>query len=299
MTSADPGLAGLLPSWELALRARNLSEGTVSTYRSNVGCYLRWCEGRQETARLDHAQVRAYIADLLEGGEATTAKNHITALRSLSAWCVEEGELASDEMQMVRFPRVGKRHRPMVSAEDLQAMVATCDVKTFLGKRDAALLLFLSDSGGRSAEVLGLDVGDVLIAKGRALVRGKGDKDRWIPFSPATATVLDRYLRARRKHKLAEATPRFWLGDRGKTFGYQSMWYMVKKRAALAGVEAQSIHPHMFRRTFADRWLSAGGSTDGLMAVAGWEDMSMIRVYAGERANVRGLEEHQRLFGKG
>jgi len=273
-----------------------MSPGARETYSRGVTAYLKWCKDHGLTPRLEHTQVQTFIADCLEsGGAPTTAKNRITALRSLSAWCVAEGELETDEMQKVAFPRIGKRYRPILDEADLAKMIATCDVKTFLGKRDAALLAFLADSGGRSSEVLGLDLDDVSIPKGRALVRGKGDKDRLIPFSPNTATLLDRYLRARRKHRLANQSTALWLGDRGKTFGYDSMWYMVKKRARLAGVE--NVHPHMFRRTFADRWMSAGGSMDGLMAVAGWEDMSMIKLYAGARANARGLEEHQRLFG--
>lgn len=71
---------------------------------------------------------------------------------------------------------------------------------------------------------------------------------------------------------------------------------MVKRRAAIAGV--RDVHPHRFRRTFADNWLSEGGSVDGLMAIAGWESMEMVKLYAGARANVRALEEHQRIFGQ-
>lgn len=295
MTEQEPVLSELIPSWDLAMRAANASKGTRETYIRGVNAYLRWCEGKGLSAVLTHTQVRACVADWLESGEVNTARNRITALRSFSAWCVAEGELAADEMKQIAFPRLGKRHRPVLSEEDLAAIIATCDTKTFLGKRDAALLAFLADSGGRSMEILSLKLEDISISKGRALVRGKGDKDRMIPFSPPTAMLLDRYIRARRTHKLASETNLLWLGDRGRMFGYDAMWYMVKRRSHAVGV--QGVHPHMFRRTFADRWLSAGGSTDGLMAVAGWEDASMIKVYAGQRANARALEEHQRLFG--
>ncbi len=277
-----------------------MSPGARETYSRSVTAYLKWCEERDLTPRLDRTQVQTFIADCLEAGQApTTAKNRITALRSLSAWCVMEGELEVDEMQKVAYPSIGKRYRPLLEDADVAKIIATCDAKTFLGKRDAAFLAFLADSGGRSSEILGLALDDVSVPKGRALVRGKGDKDRLVPFSPSTATLLDRYLRARRKHRLASQSTALWLGDRGKTFGYDSMWYMVKKRARLAGIASVNVHPHMFRRTFADRWMTAGGSMDGLMAVAGWEDMSMIKLYAGARANERGLEEHQRLFGGG
>lgn len=297
MPSDGVDLPGLAESWQLSLRAANMSPGTVTTYNNGIKAYAKWCRQHEYVPDLSRKQVRTFLVEFMDGGGApTTAGNYLTALKGFASWCVAEDELAEYELEGLKRPKVGKRYRPAITAEEFNGMIATCDLKTFLGKRDEALLRFLADSGGRSAEILGLELDDVRMAQGRALVRGKGDKDRWIPFTATTATSLDRYLRARRKHKLAESTRLVWLGDRGKTFGYSSMWYMVDKRARQAGVT--HVHPHMFRRMFADAWLSAGGSTDGLMAVAGWEDMAMIKIYAGQRANVRGLEEHQRLFGR-
>lgn len=296
MASDGVDLLALADSWELSLRATNKSAGTITTYRNGIKAYAAWCQKNDVVPDLSRRQVQQFLVDVMDGGGApTTAGNYLTALKGFAAWCVVEDELVRDELVGMSPPRIGKRLRPMLEPTELAAMLAGCDLKTFLGKRDEALLRFLADSGGRAAEIIGLTLDDVSVAKGRALVRGKGDKDRLIPFTPTTATSLDRYLRARRKHNLAGSTSALWLGDRGKTFGYKSMWYMVNKRSEQAGVA--HAHPHMFRRMFADAWLSAGGSTDGLMAVAGWEDMAMVKVYAGARANVRALEEHARLFG--
>lgn len=286
----------LADSWDLALRAERKAKGTITTYRRGLTAYAKWCQDRDEEPLLTRPHVQQFLAEFFErDGKPTTAGNYLTALRLFVAWCTAEGEDVPNEIGGLKNPREPKNYRPPLDSSELEAMVRTCDTKTFLGKRDEAVLRFLVDTGGRSSEVLGVRLENLWIPKGRVLFKGKGEKERLAAFTPATGLALDRYLRVRRKHKLAES-PLLWLGDRGKSFTYAGLWPMVKKRAALAGVG--DVHPHRFRRTFADNWLSEGGSMDGLMAIAGWESMEMIKLYAGARANVRALDEHQRIFGE-
>lgn len=286
----------LAASWDLALSAERKAKGTRVTYRRGLTAYAKWCEGRGEEPQLTRVQIQMFLAEFFErDGKPTTAGNYLTALRLFVAWCITEGEEVPDEVSALKNPKETKNYRPPLDAGELEAMVRTCDIRTFLGKRDAAMLRFLVDTGGRASEVLGLELENLWIPKGRVLFKGKGDKERLAAFTPQTGLALDRYLRARRTHKLA-SSPLVWLGDRNRHFTYGGLWPMVKKRAALAGVA--DVHPHRFRRTFADNWLSEGGSVDGLMAIAGWDSMEMVKLYAGARANVRALDEHQRLFGE-
>lgn len=289
--------ADLADSWKLTLRAERKSAGTITTYRRGLIAYAKWCERRGEDPLLTRSHVQTFLAEFFDGGgKPTTAGNYLTALRLFVAWAVAEEELETDEVASINFPKQSQQYRPPIAREELEAIVATCDRKSYIGRRDEAVLRFMVDTGGRSSEILSVRLSNIWIPKGRVLFLGKGDKERLAAFGSETALALDRYLRLRRKHRLAESTDLLWLGDRGRSFTYAALWPMVKKRAALAGVD--DVHPHRFRRTFADNWLSEGGSTDGLMAIAGWDSMEMIKLYAGARANVRALDEHARLFGE-
>lgn len=284
-------------SWTLALRADHKVKGTIRTYLNGLRAYAVWSESRGEEPMLTKPHVQQFIAEFYDaGGKPTTAGNYLSALRLFVVWCIEEGENVPNEIGNMKNPKEPKTYRPPLSAEELEAIIATCDAKTFRGKRDKALLLFMLDTGGRASEIVGVRLENLWVPKGRVLFKGKGDKERLAAFSPQTGIALDRYLRARRRHKLAETTSMVWLGERNNTFGYDGLYQMVQRRAAQAGVT--DTHPHRFRRTFADNWLSEGGSVDGLMAIAGWENMEMVKLYAGARANVRALEEHQRIFGQ-
>ena len=134
---------------------------------------------------------------------------------------------------------------------------------------------------------------DVDLAAGIAIVRrGKGGRGRSVPFGPQTTRALDRYVRARRAHRLA-GSDLLWLGDRGKAFSYDALHKTLAMRASLAGIDG--FHPHRLRHTAAHRWLAAGGSEGGLMAVAGWTRPDMLLRYTKAQAEARAADEARRL----
>jgi integrase len=136
-------------------------------------------------------------------------------------------------------------------------------------------------------------VADVNLSQGSAIVRrGKGGKGRSVPFGPQTAQAIDRYLRMRRVHRLAD-TETLWLGARDRTFHYHGLNMALKARAEMAGIDR--FHIHRMRHTCATRWLRHGGSEGGLMAVAGWSTRSMIERYTGASASELAAAESRRL----
>jgi integrase len=113
-----------------------------------------------------------------------------------------------------------------------------------------------------------------------------------VPFGPSTAAVIDRYIRARRFHKLA-ATDHLWLGEHGKPLQYPGLNRALAKRASDAGITR--FHLHLLRHTAATEWLRAGGSEGGLMAIAGWRRREMLDRYVSHTAAERAIEESRGL----
>jgi integrase len=104
---------------------------------------------------------------------------------------------------------------------------------------------------------------------------------------------LDRYIRLRGKHKLGHQAA-LWLPTRAAgSFGYTSLRRALRHRAELAGIP--NFHPHVLRHTAATRWLAAGGSEGGLMAVAGWRQRQMLDRYTAATAAERAADEAKRL----
>lgn len=287
-------LAALLPSWTLALQADRKSRQTVDAYTTGVRLFLRWCESNGHPPVLDRTLVRSWVTDLLDGGAApATARSRQMSLKRYSAWLLEEDETDTDLIRDIKPPKLDAKVVQGLTDDQCAALVKACQGKEFIDRRDEAVARLLIETGMRAGEVLGLTVADVDIARGLAIIRrGKGGKGRVVPFSPQVARSVDRYLRLRRSHRLA-LTEALWLGGGGQGFAYHGLDVTMKRRAAAAGITG--FHLHLLRNTAATRWLAAGGSENGLMAVAGWSSREMLDRYTKASASDRAATEARKL----
>ncbi|WP_440898853.1 tyrosine-type recombinase/integrase [Actinosynnema sp.] len=301
--SADLTVAdaeSLSASWMLALRAERKSEQTLKIYGEGVRQYLLWCTA-QHAAPMDRASLNGWVASLLEAGLAgSTARARQLAVRRFSDWLSTEGEIDADPFLGIKAPKLDETVIEPLSDDQLRALVKACqppkgaDAKVALRfRRDEAMVRLMMETGMRAGECVALELADIDLAKQTAIVRrGKGGKGRTVPFGPDAALALDRYLRQRRHHRLAESTA-LWLGDRGKRFSYDALHKSLGERAQAAGIEG--FHPHRLRHTAAHRWLAAGGSEGGLMAVAGWTRPDMLMRYTKAQAAARAADEARKL----
>jgi site-specific recombinase XerD len=292
--SASVDLAALLDSWLLHLRAERKSPETVKAYGDGVRRFLAWAANTQTAAHLDRPTVNAFITSLLDNGaEPSTARSRHLALRRFSAWLLDEGEIPSDQLVGSKPPKLDQKIIPVLTEGQIQALLKACQGREFRDLRDAAIIRLMIETGARAGEVVLLTLDDIDLTRGSVVIRrGKGGKARRVPIGPQTSRSIDRYLRARRAHSSA-STPELWLGDRGKRFGYDALHKTLKMRADMAGIPG--FHPHVLRHTAASRWLAAGGSEGGLMAVAGWSRRDMIDRYTRSTSEARAADEARRL----
>jgi site-specific recombinase XerD len=251
---------------------------------------------------LDRGSLRAWVAKLLEdGAQPSTARSRQLAVRRFTAWLAEEGEIPSDPFVGVKAPTLDTKVIEPLTQDEIRRLLKACappkgstQAEAMRHRRDEAILRLMLETGMRAGEVVKLECADVDLAGGMATVRpGKGGKGRVVPFGPQTALAIDRYLRTRANHRLAATSHALWLGDRGKDFSYDALHKTLKGRAEAAGVAA--FHPHRTRHTAAHRWLAAGGSEGGLMAVAGWTRPDMLMRYTRAQASARAAAEARML----
>ena len=295
-----PNLDLLLPSWQLSLRADRKSETTLKTYSDGVRFYLAWC-AEQQAAPLERGSIRSWVAALLDkGNQPATARARQLAVRRFTSWLTEEGELPADPFLGLKPPKLDSKVVEPLTDDDLRALLKACTppkgctpAEMLRHRRDEAILRLMMETGARAGEVVAIERADVDAAAGTAIIRrGKGGKGRVVPFGPYTALALDRYMRLRTHHRLA-SSPALWLGDRGKGFTYDALHQALAGRATAAGIVG--FHPHKMRHTAAHRWLAAGGSEGGLMAVAGWTRPDMLMRYTKAQASSRAAAEARGL----
>lgn len=287
-------LASLLPSWEVSLRADHKSRETIKSYTTGTYQYLDWCEANGHAAAFDRELVRAWMADMLAAGsQPATVRTRQLGLRRFSAWCEAEGEIDSDPLLGLKPPKLDVKVTNSLTDDQVRALTKVCTGRSFVDRRDEAIVRLMIETGMRAGEVLALTVDDVDLVRSLVkVVRGKGGKGRIVPIGPHAARAIDRYMRARRGHRLADSKA-LWLGDRGKGFAYHGLRCALQDRAERAGISG--FHLHLLRHTAASRWLAAGGSEGGLMAVAGWQTRDMIDRYTRSTASDRAAVEARSL----
>lgn len=276
------------------MHAENKSAGTIRNYRMGVEAFLRFCARTGAVPELSRPTVQAFTADLLaEGAEPATAKARQLALKRYAVWLASEGEIDSNPLLGMKPPKCDTKVTDSLTDAEIRRLIAACQGKTLVNRRDEAIIRLMVETGCRAGELLAMTPEDIDVYRGVVLIRrGKGGTGRWAPFSPQTATAVDRYMRLRRAQHPADSGP-LWVGGGGKSFGYHGLNRTLKIRAEMAGIK--HFHAHLLRHTAATRWLRAGGSEGGLMAVAGWKSRDMLDRYVAASKTERAVDEARGL----
>jgi site-specific recombinase XerD len=285
----------LVDSFQIALKSARRSSSTLKIYLSSIRLYLQWCADNGHPAQIDRGQVSAWIAAMLDdGAQAATAAARLAGVRQFSKWLAAEGEIDSDPLLRLNAPKGDVPITPVLTDDELRALIKACQGQTLRDRRDEAIVRLMAETGMRAGELIALELDDVDLTRGLAIIRrGKGGKGRIAPFGPQTARALDRYIRLRRGHPAANSTA-LWLGARTRqALGSHGLRLTLVERAEIADIKG--FHPHVLRHTAASRWLSAGGTEGGLMAIAGWSSRDMLDRYARATASERAAAEARTL----
>ena len=259
--------------------------------------YIIEHHGQEHTpAGIEHTHIRAFLGTLYERGlsKASTARA-LAAIRSWFKWLARVGCVEQNVASLVATPRLPK-HLPRVpSIEQMNRVVdSVADDAASWPTRDKAVLELLYGCGMRNAELTGLNLKDINWAQELILVRGKGKKQRYVPFGGAAAKALRQYL-AERSTRLAEgnavaslrSTPAVFINLRlrglDKAGGEarlttRSVRRIVKRVAILRGLPSD-VHPHTLRHAFGTHLLEEGADLRAIQELLGHERLSTTQRY--------------------
>lgn len=288
----DPGslpIDELLASFELHLRSLNRSPKTIFSYRLAVDQLMEHI-GPKSADQITKADIEGFLAHFLETRASATARQRYASLSQFFKWAAAEGEIPTDPMETIRPPKVVEQPVPVLTVDQLRALISTTKGKSFEQVRDEAIIRLFADTGMRLGEMAGLEVSDIDLSLAVAVVQGKGSRLRSVPFGDKTAASLDRYRRQRLRHQLASFDA-WWLGRKGR-LGDSGIAQMLKRRANNAQIG--DLHPHMFRHSFAHQWLAAGGNEGDLQRIAGWSSPQMLQRYGRSAADQRARDAYRR-----
>jgi site-specific recombinase XerD len=292
---ALPGdLRALAKSYRLSLIASNKSPRTIQVYLESIrllGEFLERVGMPTDIEALSREHVESFVADQLDRWKPTTASVRYRALQAFFTWLVAEDEIPVSPMLKMKPPKLDDIPPEVLNEERIRALLAVCEGKDFVSRRDTAIVRMLLDTGLRREEMASLTL--EMIDWDLCVVRivGKGRKGRSVPFGKKAATALDRYIRLRAKHRDAD-DPHVWLGKAGPMTG-NGIYQIVRERAIEAKVGR--VYTHLFRHLASHNFLAAGGQEGDLMVINGWASSEMARRYGKSAAAERAIAAYKRL----
>jgi len=278
---------------------RGASAHTLRAYRRELEAFAAWIAdqyGKQQGVELiEHTHIRAFLGTLYDRGlSKASAARALAAIRSWFKWLARTGLLDQNAASLVATPKLPK-HLPRVpSIEQMNRVVESVrsDAASWPA-RDTAILELLYGCGIRNAELTGLDLDDIHWANEAILIRGKGQKQRYVPLGDAAAIALRAYL-AERSARLAAtgdtkgyATEAVFLNLQLRGLGKpggdarlttRSVARIVKRIAILRGLSAD-VHPHTLRHAFGTHLLEEGADLRAIQELLGHERLSTTQRY--------------------
>jgi site-specific recombinase XerC len=289
-------IRSLLPSWERSLEAKRRSRRTIDDYLKDAGRLADFLDDHgmpADPASQRREHVESFIVHELDRGiSGSTVASNYRRIKQLYRWLLEEGEITVDPMANMEPPTITEKPVPVIPDDEIKALFKACEGSSFEARRDMAINRVFLDTGMRLAEMAGIEVGHIDWKRREIPVHAKGDKILPKPFGPRTAEALDRYLRARTRHRDADSRW-LWLGLKGR-LTYWGISQVVVRRAARAGIG--HINPHRWRHTMGHRWMAhPEGKESDLERIMGWSGPEMARRYGKSAADERAREAHRRM----
>lgn len=272
---------------------RRLSPATVRAYRSDLAELAR-STGDLPVERLDIEALRQWQWEATRAGlSKATAARRTSAVRAFLSWAREEGLIATDPSARLVAPKRG-RTLPVVATSStldgvLAGTAAQAESGDALALRDHAILEVLYGSGARVSELCGLDLADVDQDNRTLRLRGKGDKERVVPYGVPASRALDAYVVRGRPVLSARgdgaAGAAVFLGARGARLGPRAVHALVSEVVAPV-VGAESLGPHALRHSAATHLLDGGADLRTVQEILGHASLGTTQIYthvSGER----------------
>lgn len=272
------------------LRAKNASPHTLRNYVSDLQQFHEYVtpakqDGERPTfsvQQLDNLVIREYLGYLHDHKiEKSSMARKVSSLRSFCKFLCQQNILAQNPAKMVHLPKLARKIPNHLTVEDCAKLIESPDLATALGRRDRAILELLYACGVRVSELSGLNVDDVNYKDSMLLVRGKGRRERLVPFGKYCRQALESYLDDRCiQASWSQSEPRIplFLNHWGTRLTTRSVARIVEKYARLTGL-AQKISPHGIRHSFATHLLNSGADLRSIQELLGHKSLSTTQRY--------------------
>lgn len=264
-----------------SLRERNASVHTIKAYEKDLGIFAAHV-GSRRLQDIDHITIRGFLSHLYDKGlSKTSVARSLAAVRSLYRWLGQEGLVEQNPAALVSTPKLPKKLPRVPTLEEMNSVLDgnMPEIASF-PERDRLMLELLYGCGIRNSELVAINLDDIRISAEAILIRGKGKKERYVPFGDAVKSALVAYLPVR---QLALSASRkncaaLLINKRGGRLTTRSVGRIIKKIAVAKGL-SPDVHPHTLRHAFGTHMLEEGADLRAIQEMLGHERLSTTQRY--------------------
>lgn len=263
---------------------KNASPYTIKYYQDDLHSFHQFLkgEGITDLSNVDAQVVRLYLTQLYDQQlSRKSVSRKISSLRSFFKYLEREDDAIVNPFIHIHLPKQERNVPGFLYEEELEKLFEVNDMTQPLGQRDQALLEVLYGTGIRVSECQGLRLGDIDFTIGTIFVRGKGRKERYVPFGRFAEIALETYINEGRLslvEKSNQQTDALFLNARGNPLTTRGIRLILNKMVETAALTI-NLHPHKLRHTFATHLLNEGADLRTVQELLGHENLSSTQIY--------------------
>ena len=263
------------------LRERNASAHTIKAYTGDLDAFAAYV-GERDWKTIDHVAIRGFLSHLYDKGlSKTSVARALAAVRSLYRWLAQEGIVEQNPAKLVSTPRLAVKLPRVPTIEEVNSVLdGKMPEAASSPERDRLLLELLYGCGIRNSELVGINLEDMRISNEAILIRGKGKKERYVPFGESVRNALVNYLPWRQQLLATrkKVTPALLVNQRGGRLTTRSVGRIVKRIAVAKGL-SPDVHPHTLRHAFGTHLLEEGADLRSIQELLGHERLATTQRY--------------------
>jgi integrase/recombinase XerC len=264
-----------------SLREKNSSPHTIKAYATDLDQFAAFV-GDIRWNNIDHVTVRSFLSYLYDRGlSKTSVARALAAVRSLYKWLGREGLVAQNPAKLVATPKLPKKLPRVPTIEEMNSVLdSQMPEMAAFPERDRVIFELLYGCGIRNSELVGINFEDIHWNREAILVRGKGKKQRLVPFGESARAAINDYLTARQSvmNEFKESHTALLINRRGGRITTRSIGRIVKAIAIAKGLPSD-VHPHTLRHAFGTHMLEEGADLRAIQELLGHERLSTTQRY--------------------
>ncbi len=260
---------------------KNASSYTIKNYKIDLYKFSKYLEGKNINLRdVDNIVIRGFMAECFKKSESkSTIARRLAAIRSFFQYLVRKGKIQDNPAKIVSSPKQGKKVPSFLSEQEITRFLDRISSTTPLEARDKAIFELLYATGMRLGELVSLNLEDINLREQLVRVKGKGKKERIVPFGRLAAQSLAHYLRLRGAINKGEVdSEALFLNYKGGRITPRSVERIMEKYIKLISIDRQ-ISPHSIRHSFASHLLSRGADLRAIQELLGHESLATTQKY--------------------